>query len=390
MKRIITLFTFCFCAAMVMAQTPALKVAMDGNVGINQATPLQLLHLTKDAALAGFIVERTDGGATSNFVSVAAGQTGSGFIYKEDRIFLVIPGATTTSNAVDPLTSFAVQGPNANVGVGTFAPSTKMEVNGVITHGGLMLSSDRKTKSNVTKFGKGLEAVMNIQPIEYEYNGKGGTIAGAKHIGIIAQDLQREVPQLVAEFEHSNIESATLDGEYKVSSTEQILRVKDNEIKYVLWNAIRDQQEIIEEKDEQIKELLSRVESIESKLNGLLDNSNNEVIGTLDKTGGFLGQNVPNPFTDQTTIDYEIPQNATSAAINVIDMSGKVIRTFSIDHTGKGALKLSADDNVTGTYSYQLVVDGKMLDIRTRNKFNKAGDLIQIPCFIIVRYGWSY
>jgi len=45
MKKIITLLVFCFAGGMVMAQTPALKVASSGNVGIGLDEPIQPLEI---------------------------------------------------------------------------------------------------------------------------------------------------------------------------------------------------------------------------------------------------------------------------------------------------------------------------------------------------------
>lgn len=77
---------------------------------------------------------------------------------------------------------------------------------------------------------------------------------------------------------------------------------------------------------------------------------------------GYLGQNVPNPYQGETSVTYVIPSKAQESSINIYDGTGKFVKSVNIQQTGKGQLKLNAQNLPGGIYSYQLVVDGKVVD----------------------------
>lgn len=84
-------------------------------------------------------------------------------------------------------------------------------------------------------------------------------------------------------------------------------------------------------------------------------------IENLAKSGSFLSQNYPNPVTNECVIFYELPAGARSAAIQVIDLQGKVIQSYT-DLMGKGEIKVNKGDLQRGLYQYSLIVDGELLE----------------------------
>lgn len=75
-----------------------------------------------------------------------------------------------------------------------------------------------------------------------------------------------------------------------------------------------------------------------------------------------LNQNVPNPFAEQTTITYFLPDNVTRAQILFFEQSGKIIKTIDLTERGKGQLNVFANDLSSGIYTYSLIVDGKVTE----------------------------
>jgi hypothetical protein len=75
-----------------------------------------------------------------------------------------------------------------------------------------------------------------------------------------------------------------------------------------------------------------------------------------------LEQNIPNPFTNTTTIGYMLPQKFSSAQIIIADKNGKVLKQLSLSGAGKGSVHIDAAMLASGAYSYALYVDGKMID----------------------------
>ncbi len=73
--------------------------------------------------------------------------------------------------------------------------------------------------------------------------------------------------------------------------------------------------------------------------------------------GALLEQNGSNPFTNNTTIGYSLPQKITAAQIIITDKSGKTLKAVTISGSGKGSLTVNASTLSSGAQIF-LVVDG--------------------------------
>ena len=72
-----------------------------------------------------------------------------------------------------------------------------------------------------------------------------------------------------------------------------------------------------------------------------------------------MEQNKPNPFTNQTIINYTLPKN-TRATISVVDLSGKFIRDYDLS-SEKGQLTISSSEIGKGIFVYALVSDNEVI-----------------------------
>jgi hypothetical protein len=77
-----------------------------------------------------------------------------------------------------------------------------------------------------------------------------------------------------------------------------------------------------------------------------------------------LEQNVPNPFAEQTTINYSLPDNTLKAQMLFYNSSGKLIQSVELIQKGKGILNVFASDLSSGIYTYTLVVDGQITETK--------------------------
>lgn len=77
----------------------------------------------------------------------------------------------------------------------------------------------------------------------------------------------------------------------------------------------------------------------------------------ISEKGGYLMQNHPNPFTDNTTIQYHISEDITNAAIQVLDLTGRVVYEISIDQTGEGEIQINTEALPSGVYNYLLITN---------------------------------
>jgi len=60
------------------------------------------------------------------------------------------------------------------------------------------VTSDERVKTNITQYTKGLETILAINPVTYDYNGKAGfDSTSIGNIGIIAQDVLNVIPESI-------------------------------------------------------------------------------------------------------------------------------------------------------------------------------------------------
>jgi len=206
--------------------------------------------------------------------------------------------------------------------------------------------SDRRLKKDVRNFKKGLDEVLAINPVWFTYTGEMGLDNTREYVGVVAQEFQQIAPWDVAPIAQ--------DDEVV---TQEYLGINDSSVKYMLVNAIKEQQQQIEDKDERISDLEDRLAQLEALVNNSLEETATSTV-ELDSNKATLGQNVPNPTDGNTIISYTLPDIVSSASIQIYDMTGKMLKNVQLDNTKKGELTIQAGQLVPGTYSYTLTVDG--------------------------------
>lgn len=87
-------------------------------------------------------------------------------------------------------------------------------------------------------------------------------------------------------------------------------------------------------------------------------------VNLSSKNAIIINQNVPNPFAESTVITYSVPTSIAKAQIHFYDGQGKLIQSVDIMGRGNGQLNVFGSDLSSGTYSYSLVEDGKIIDTK--------------------------
>jgi hypothetical protein len=207
------------------APTSSIDINSSGQVGIGTAAPTQLLHLFK-------------AGATDNVLQVFQNGTRNWSVG--------INGASDffriTDNTVGVARLTILN--NGRVGIGTNAPDQVFSVNGDASKTGAntwLAFSDERLKTIKGKFNSGLKAVMQLQPIRYEYKPDNalGLKSEGEHIGFGAQTLQKIIPEAVTR------------------NSSGYLMVNADPIMWTMLNAIKEQQKEIVELKGQIQKLQS-------------------------------------------------------------------------------------------------------------------------------------
>ena len=213
------------------APTSSIDIAANGFVGVGTASPglvsgtsSQILEIA-GTSNPGVAIRNTNGTARQYFMYVTS--TGNNLMNIYDA-----------TAAVDRVTLT----PAGLLGIGTTAPTDTLSVNGTASKpGGGSWSnfSDERLKNIKGRFNTGLNAVMQLQPIRYEYKRDNalGLKSEGEHIGFGAQTLKKVIPEAV-------------------SSTESgYLTVNNDPIIWTMLNAIKEQQKEIEQLKTEVRRL---------------------------------------------------------------------------------------------------------------------------------------
>ena len=137
------------------------------------------------------------------------------------------------------------------------------------------------------------------------------------------------------------------------------------EEKVALEEQTTELQELVSELQDQIADLQEIVQSLLAQNeNANAAPQDNAPKQSLRKTiqEAKLFQNLPNPFSENTLIRYELPKTAGNAYLQVFDMSGRMLQNILLPHQEVGQVEISAGELMPETYTYSLVVSGKVVD----------------------------
>lgn len=79
----------------------------------------------------------------------------------------------------------------------------------------------------------------------------------------------------------------------------------------------------------------------------------------LQNVGFALGQNMPNPFSNGSTVNFQLAKDVNSAIFTVTDVMGRVVSSEKVGTTA-GAHSIKLGSYAAGVYYYSLNVDGKV------------------------------
>jgi hypothetical protein len=199
----------------------------DTSVGIGISAPAFRLHVVDPGAAGLRVQTNTSGGAVASFGGFgdfqidANGVTGGRFLVQQ----------------------------GGNVGIGTNAPDSKLTVNGTADKpggGSWGTFSDERLKNLNGRFTPGLNAVLRLQPLRYEYKPDNalGIKSEGEHIGFSAQAVQKVIPEAVS----------ANDKGYLVVNNDPILWTMLNAIKEQQAQVVEQREEIARQREENLKE----------------------------------------------------------------------------------------------------------------------------------------
>jgi len=216
------------------APTSSIDIAANGNVGVGTASPSARVDVKQfeDSFVGSLQLRRS---ATNDTWALATAADNSLYFGYANDASLANANADFT---VNPLVLTA----SNRVGIRTAAPDQALSVNGDAskTGGNTWLAfSDARLKNIRGTFNSGLKAVMQLQPVRYEYRPDNalGITPNGEHIGFPAQEVQKVIPEAVT------------------ANSQGYLMLNSDPIIWTMLNAIKEQQKEIQELRREVRRL---------------------------------------------------------------------------------------------------------------------------------------
>ncbi len=237
-----------------------------------------------------------------------------------------------------------------------------------------------------------MNVINQINPIKYKFNGTGNLPTENYYYGVRAQDMLEIAPYTVGT--SSLVVNPSETGTFNViehlaadsSGNEKViieaLNFNYDALIYVMINALKEQKQTSDGLQNRVSELedlvriccsASAPKSLNNIENGGIEQEQNlrnggssttQVIELSYSDNAILYQNIPNPFGDETTINYYLPQSVGSAKIVFYNDMGQKIKEVNLEHKNNASLNIKTSELAQGIYSYSLEVDGKVAETK--------------------------
>jgi prefoldin subunit 5 len=361
-----------------------------GNVGIGTTSPTKLLHLQNGDTPTARLEQTGSLGWTPQTWDVA-GNEANFFIrdvtHSSFLPFRIKPGAPTSSLTIQN---------TGYVGVGTWSPSARLDVTGTIKigytyltpQGGMIHFQDTvfegfdgshwRSFTSVDSAERASIVNQSVDSATLKLAELDTTISGqtqhlqdqidtlwlnddstATAINALETDLNSNTQHLQDQIDTINLNDdstatalTTLSND--LDSKTQHLQGQLDTVNSAHDSMVARLTAVNDDLNNKIQDLQDQIDALTARLDALSTSS--AAVSTPQST---LLQNRPNPFNENTVIDYHLTGNTQHAMINVYDMSGKPLLSYQLNGKPDGSLEISASKLGPGMYFYSLIVNGK-------------------------------
>ncbi|MEZ4875922.1 MAG: tail fiber domain-containing protein, partial [Flavobacteriaceae bacterium] len=219
-----------------------------GEIGIGTTAPVAKLDIVGTAGQGMTIRSATTATNVAGFLWSGNG----GFVIDSRRGDLT--GERDIYFQTGGITRAFIERTTGEVGIGTTAPNYLLEVNGSAGKPGggfWTATSDARLKKNVQDFKMGLQQLLQVTPVTYQYNDLSGFDTQKTYTGVIAQELQKVIPDMVGTFEK--------DGNH-------YLNVDGSAFTYLLINSVKELAQKKDDLEADVKKLKDRLSKLEERL----------------------------------------------------------------------------------------------------------------------------
>ena len=243
--------------------------------------------------------------------------------------------------------------------------------NNVWSYGTYNTVSDGRFKTNVSEADvKGLDFIKLLRPVVYNFEAKKATEYVTKNMSeeskklMLDKDFSKATEVRQSGFIAQEVADAAQKSGYNFNAVHSPESDVDTyglaygQFVVPLVKAVQEQQVMIEAQQKQLNEQKALIDA-------LLKSGSATGIGSNGTAAGFsMDQNVPNPFSHETTIKYTVTNDTKTAVLNVYDLSGKQISSFPLTEKGTSSITITSDKLAAGIYIYSVVADGKIVDTK--------------------------
>ena len=231
--------------------------------------------------------------------------------------------------------------------------------------------SDERIKTNIKQDVPGLAFINLLKPVTYNFDlskeeqifkrkdsvewKEKYDIQKVKFTGFLAQQVEAAAKKINYDF----------SGVDKPANDKDVYGLRYSDFVVPLVKAVQELSKRNDMKDASIDSLKSEIGNLKSEMENLKamivgkqSAVNSEQITSIHSAS--LSQNIPNPFSNSTTINFSLPEKFSSAKIIVTNESGNALKQINLSQE-KGSITIDAPTLVNGTYQYSLIVDGKTM-----------------------------
>src|SRR6266542_5064039 len=232
--------------------------------------------------------------------------------------------------------SYGIFGESNSIGVVGRGNSWAGYFLGKVYSSGGYTTSDQKLKQNIRDFTRATDIINKLKPRQFEFRQDGNykliNLPQGSHFGLIAQDVEKVLPDLVnnTKFETAMAQRQATEAALQQAQESGKTETQSETIEFKALNytelipvLIKGMQELNDELKSEIRNLLAGQASLKSEIDKLKSAipSGNSLSTIL--ISSYLMKNVPNPFTNATNIKYALPSKFTSPQIIITDKNGK-------------------------------------------------------------------
>jgi len=211
----------------------------------------------------------------------------------------------------------------------------------VFSTGGYFHLSDSKLKSNINKESSVLEKIELLNPVSYNYKSvEGINLPVTLQHGFISQEVAEVFPELTKDCTKPVLdENVTSEISFKSLNYIGLISLLTAAVKELNIDLKQVRQDLDEYKANDV--VRSQITQNTSSVNGY-----------------SIDQNVPNPFSDRTSIRFQLAPGVETATLSIFNLNGGFLKDYSLEGN-TGEVEILASEIGKGMFIYRLNRNGQ-------------------------------